>query len=289
LHLIAGRRLADEDIETLPLTGLKVAGESKRLVYSTADESMPQFSPDGRSLAFGSNRSGADEIWLADSDGENPRQLTHIGAFIAGYPRWSPDGNFLAFHARLPDEAQVYTIHVQDGVTRQITHGSPGFVVPTFSLDSKVIYMTETRPDGPLLSRVSAAGGTPQPLWSGCCAWEVPGRRFLVYSKFEQPGIYGRSLSGNVLKNPEIRLVKDFVPFKGSFEAVDDGIYYVACTPTGEPRAFRFYSFASGQSVDIAPTPPNYAEDLAVTPDRSRIAYSTATRGSQDLVQLDLN
>jgi hypothetical protein len=160
--------------------------------------------------------------------------------------------------------------------------------MPAFSDDGKVIYMTETRADGPVVSQVFAAGGTPQPLWSGCCPWEVPGRRFLVYGKLEQPGIYGRSLSGDVLKNPEIRLVKDFVPFKGNFEPVDDGIYYVASTPTGEPRAFRFYSFASGQSVDIAPTPPNYSDDLVVAPDRSRIAYTTTTKGSQDLVQLDL-
>ena len=111
----------------------------------------------------------------------------------------------------------------------------------------------------------------------------------LLYGKFEQPGIYGRSLSGDALKNPEIRLVKDYVPPAAGFEVVDDGIYYVGCTPTGQPRAFRFYSFASGQSVDIAPTPPNYAGDLAVTPDRRRLAYTTEARASQDLVQLDLN
>jgi hypothetical protein len=110
----------------------------------------------------------------------------------------------------------------------------------------------------------------------------------LLYGKFEQPGIYGRSLSGDALKNPEIRLVKDYALW-GGFEVVENGIYYVGCTPTGRPRAFRFYSFASGQSVDIAPTPLNYEGDLAVTPDRKRLAYTTAARGSQDLVQLDLN
>jgi hypothetical protein len=86
-----------------------------------------------------------------------------------------------------------------------------------------------------------------------------------------------------------MRLVKDYVPPDTGFEVVDDGIYYVGCTPTGQPRAFRFYSFASGQSVDIAPTPPNYGGDLAVTPDRKRLAYTTKARGSEDLVQLDLN
>jgi Tol biopolymer transport system component/DNA-binding winged helix-turn-helix (wHTH) protein len=288
-RLIASRRLDDDDIWTLPLNGLTVAGEAKRLVYSTASESMPRFSPDGRLLAFRSNRSGASEVWLADSKGEKPRQLTHISAYIAGYPRWSPDGNFVVFHARRPEEAQVYAIRVQDGVTRQITRERPGFTIPIFSLDGKVIYMTETRPEGPMVSQVSAAGGIPQPLWSGCCAEEAPGRGLLLYGKLEQPGIYGRSLSGDPLKNAEIRLLHDAVPLDGGFEPVDDGIYYVGYTPAGQPRAFRFYSFASGQSVDIAPTPPNYGGDLAVTPDRRRLAYTTAVRGSQDLVQLDLN
>jgi hypothetical protein len=149
--------------------------------------------------------------------------------------------------------------------------------------------MTETRPEGPMVSQVSSAGGTPQPLWSGCCAEEAPGRGLLLYGKFEQPGIYGRSLSGDALKNAEIRLVKDAMPLDGGFEPVDDGIYYIGYTPTGQPRAFRFYSFASGQSLDIAPTPPNYGGDLAVTPDRRRLAYTTEARGNQDLIQLDLN
>ncbi len=289
LHLIASQGLDDDDIWTLPLNGLRVAGQAKRVAYSTASEAQPRFSPDGRLLAFRSNRSGASEVWLADSNGEKPRQLTHIGAYIAGYPHWSPNSSFLVFHARRPDEPQVYAIRVQDGVACQITHERPGFSIPIFSLNGKVIYMTETRPDGPMVSRVSAAGGTPQPLWSGCCAEEAPGRGLLLYGKLEQPGIYGRSLSGDALKNAEIRLVKDSLPLAAGFEPVDDGIYYVGCTPAGRPRAFRFYSFASGQSVDIAPTPPNYTADLAVAPDRSRLAYTTAARGSQDLVQLDLN
>lgn len=117
---------------------------------------------------------------------------------------------------------------------------------------------------------------------------EVPGRGLLLYAKFEQPGIYARSLSGDATKNSEIRLVDDFVPLFGRFAPVDDGIYYVGYTPTGQLRAFRFYSFVSGQSVDIAPTPPDYYADLAITPDRKRLAYTTAAKGSEDLVQLDL-
>ena len=51
-----------------------------RLISSTRMESGPQFSPDGREIAFESTRSGAYEVWLCGSDGTNLMQLTHFGS-----------------------------------------------------------------------------------------------------------------------------------------------------------------------------------------------------------------
>ena len=45
-------------------------------IYSTRDDFAPEFSPDGKRIAFMSNRSGNSEIWVCDSDGSNPVQLT---------------------------------------------------------------------------------------------------------------------------------------------------------------------------------------------------------------------
>jgi Tol biopolymer transport system component len=288
--LIASSRMDDADIWALPLKGLTVTGNVQRLVHSTANELQPSFSPDGRRLAFRSDRSGAAEVWLADSKGENPFQLTHVAAYIVGYPRWSPDGKFVVFHARLPEEPQIYVIRVQDGVTRQVTLESPGFVSASFSVDGKALYITRLMSSGAgRLFRVPFAGGAPQRLWLGCCAIEAPGRNLLLYAKLDQPGIYSRALSGDAVETPEIRLVEDYVAPSAGFHPVEDGIYYVGSTPSGLPRAFRFYSFISGQSVDIAPTPSDSTEDLTVTPDRTRLAYTTNAKGGKDLVQLDLN
>jgi Tol biopolymer transport system component/DNA-binding winged helix-turn-helix (wHTH) protein len=287
-HLIASSASTHDGIETLPLQGLKAAGDAKRIVYSTASDAQPRFSPDGRWVAFRSDRSGAAEIWLADADGENPRQLTHVGAYVAGYPKWSTDSNFLVFHARRPDEGQIYTIHLKDGAIRQITHEIPGFADASFSLDGTAVYMIRDIASAPRLYRASLTSLFLQPLWLGCCAMEVPGRGILLYAKLDQHGIYARSLSGNPLQNPESRLLDDYVPLAARFAPVDDGIYYVGCTPTGQPRAFRFFSFASHQSVDIAPTPPNYDAGISIAPDRKRLAYTTHAKGSQDLVQLVL-
>jgi Tol biopolymer transport system component len=59
-----------------------------RLIASTRHDNNPKFSPDGQKITFESNRSGTFEIWLCDSDGGNPIQLTSMGS--AGSPSWSP-------------------------------------------------------------------------------------------------------------------------------------------------------------------------------------------------------
>jgi Tol biopolymer transport system component len=160
--------------------------------------------------------------------------------------------------------------------------------MPSFSEDGKTVYMMEPLHGTTLLYRLSLAAGTPQFLWAGLYAVESPKQNLLLYAKSDQLGIHARSLRGDLLKNPEIQIVPDYLPPKGKFQAVDDGIYYISYSSSGLPRAFSFYSFATKQSSDIAPVPANYSGDLAVTPDRSRLAYTTETKGNYDLVQLVL-
>src|SRR3979490_3356670 len=54
-------------------------------------DSYPMPSPDGKKVAFQSNRTGDWEIFVIDMDGSNIRQLTHSKGFDGG-PIWSPDG-----------------------------------------------------------------------------------------------------------------------------------------------------------------------------------------------------
>ena len=58
-------------------------------------DAYPHMAPDNRTLAFHSNRSGRQAIWLADADGGNPRKLFDGGALGTdpGPPVWSPEGD----------------------------------------------------------------------------------------------------------------------------------------------------------------------------------------------------
>jgi Tol biopolymer transport system component len=70
---------------------------------------------------FASRRTGSEEIWVADSDGSYPIQLTFIGS-TSGSPRWSPDGHWIAFGSLVRGSPDIFVISAQGGAVRQLTN-----------------------------------------------------------------------------------------------------------------------------------------------------------------------
>ncbi|HYH47638.1 MAG TPA: S9 family peptidase, partial [Thermoanaerobaculia bacterium] len=56
----------------------------------------PSFSPDGKRIAFLSDRSGGPQVWMVASEGGEPRQVTRLEDQVRGV-EWSPDGKWLAY------------------------------------------------------------------------------------------------------------------------------------------------------------------------------------------------
>ncbi|WP_347548697.1 hypothetical protein ABFG93_14305 [Pseudalkalibacillus hwajinpoensis] len=55
----------------------------------------PRWSPDGKTIAFVSDRSGENQVWLISTDGGEARQLTELVRGVSGKPIWKPDGTSL--------------------------------------------------------------------------------------------------------------------------------------------------------------------------------------------------
>lgn len=86
-------------------------GEATRLTNHESDRS-PDFSPDGTQLAYMSTRGGNWDIYLVNTAGSMPRQLT-TGPGNDGLPVWSPDGTRIAYVSDAGGSWAIYTINAE--------------------------------------------------------------------------------------------------------------------------------------------------------------------------------
>lgn len=131
------------DIYTLPIGG----GEAKRISGGPAFDTHPRYSPDGRTIAFGSDRGGIDNVWLMDADGSNPRPVsTEKDAYVRS-AAWTPDGNYLvarkedAKRAGIPP-VELWLYHREGGAGIKLTSSDdlPNAGGAVVSRDGRYIY-----------------------------------------------------------------------------------------------------------------------------------------------------
>ncbi len=79
------------DLYLLPISG----GDAKALTTGMPWDCQPRFSPDGKQIAFISDKTGSDNIWLINVDGTGLKQVTEETDYLLGSPAWTPDGNYL--------------------------------------------------------------------------------------------------------------------------------------------------------------------------------------------------
>lgn len=112
----------------------------------------------GTKIAFIATRSGKKEVYLADFDGSNVRQLTHDNT-ISVHPSLSPDGRRIAYTGYQSGYADVYVIDVASGARNRIVNFPGTNSGATFSPDGGRLALTISKDGNPELYTVSASGG----------------------------------------------------------------------------------------------------------------------------------
>lgn len=144
------------DIYVMPIAG----GTPTRIAEGLAWEVQPRFSPDGRRIAFTSDRGGGDNIWIMNVDGSDKRQVTKEAFRLLNQPTWSRDGRFIAAKkhfttGRSLGTGEVWLYHVSGGagvplVKRPNEQHQKELGEPIFSPDGKGIYYTRDITPGPI-------------------------------------------------------------------------------------------------------------------------------------------
>ncbi len=165
-------------------------------IESTRWDSHPNVSADGSKIAFVSNRSGALEIWMADSDGTNFRRLTSFGGPRVSTPRWSPDGTQIVFAARANDDADLYIVE-PGSPARRFTDDPGDEVAPSWSRDGSRIYFASQRNGDWQIWRRSVYGGDALPVtrYGGIAAEETPDGHDLLVVRPERKNLWRVALN----------------------------------------------------------------------------------------------
>ncbi|MBX3357596.1 MAG: PD40 domain-containing protein [Phycisphaeraceae bacterium] len=146
------------DLYTIPMTG----GEARALTSGIEWDMQPRYSPDGKRIAFTSDRTGeggkgGDNIWVINRDGTEPRQVTKETFRLLNSPCWTPDGEYIAARKHFTSrrslgagEIWLYHRTGSDGLqmtTRPTEQKDVG--EPAFSPDGRYLYYSlDSTPGG---------------------------------------------------------------------------------------------------------------------------------------------
>ncbi|WP_394749684.1 S9 family peptidase [Spongiimicrobium salis] len=117
----------------------------KRLTNDTLDERAPRPSPDGKSVAFYSGRTGYQDIWMVATDGSGTlKQLTKGAMALDDYrfaPSWSPNSQQIAYYSFKGDywEDDIWVVDVVSGKERQVSQNLMAMSKPVWSPDGSQI------------------------------------------------------------------------------------------------------------------------------------------------------
>lgn len=278
--------IADSDIWRLELRSGRWDGKPPvRLISSTRLEDTPSYSPDGKRIAFTSTRSGSYEIWVSDSDGANPVQLTALGGPEGGpfatTPIWSPDGRSIYFASTQDGHSGIYSISSDGGKAKHLdSDGAPG----RFSRDGRWVYFSSKRSGTPQIWKRPLAGGAAIQVTRSGGDFGGPspsdGGGFLYYVRPPSPDPVPASQevlpdTGSLWKVPvdggqETEVLKTV--HCGNYAVTDRGIYFIP--KPWAPTIINFLDFTTNRMEEIAEFDRQPVCGFSVSPDGRYLLYT---------------
>jgi Tol biopolymer transport system component/DNA-binding winged helix-turn-helix (wHTH) protein len=274
-ELVFEERWRDSDIEALALD--RADSGARPLISSTHDDREPALSPDGSRIAFISSRSGAPELWVSDSSGENARKLTSFGGPQVGAPSWSPDGSTILFDARPEGHADVFSISVEGGTPRPIAATPSNELAPAFSPDGRaVIYGSDHSGSWQLWS---SEKGKPLTESGGYVGRFASDGKTLYFTKFDSMGLFRRDLDSGV--ETKVEGTENLADSLGWTLGKDELLFLGF--ESGAVQLFLL-PLASGTSALIGSVDVDPSGGLAFDPFRRRLLLTRVVRSESDLI-----
>ena len=269
-RLIYSVMFRDSSFWVIDLQGPRPTAREYPELQSTADDHTPHFSPDGRSVAFASTRTGSEEIWIADADGANVRQVTFIGGAETSWPRWSPDARLIAFQSGREGSLDLYALDVATGGVERLTSAPGSEWHPRWSRDGRWLYYASDVTGRSEIWKMPAAGGpaVQVTMTGGLVAEESVDGQSLYVGKWAGRGeVWRMSLAGR----DEV-LVVDGLNHPANFAVGTHAVY--ATTVRDLPHDTSLVVAALSGRVTVTPFGKGMWQGVALAPDERTLLLS---------------
>ncbi|MFF1614367.1 VWA domain-containing protein, partial [Amycolatopsis sp. NPDC058278] len=162
-----------------------------QLTNDDAVDLHPALSPDGRTVAFASGRTGSRKLFVIGVDGRDLRQVTS-GPATDDSPSWSPDGTRLAFSSTRDDPAgDIYTVPAGGGTPARLTADPAADTQPAWGPARIAFTTTRFHPAGDVVLMAETGGAVtravPDPGDSSEPAWSPDGARLAFTTRAQDP------------------------------------------------------------------------------------------------------
>lgn len=294
-----GRYIAFEHHDlVVNLVQVPIASPERKRYLSPSNQidGSPSLSPDGRILAFISNRSGSTELWLQGMDGSGFRQITSFrGQGMPFGASWSPDGRSMVITVRAGGATNLYLYSLDHSNLRQITFGPDRIICPLFSSDGKSIYFSSNAEGETRIWRMASDGaGRPEQMYGDNAIYfqqSEDGRYLYFADKAKQFRLMRRNLKTGELDSiyaSDRRLYS-----MASFEVMGHTLYMLLDAPKGSSADLETLDLANGStktlarlalgSRSLASGEATLIMSMAVTPDGQSIIVPEVRRANTDI------
>jgi eukaryotic-like serine/threonine-protein kinase len=278
----------DADIWRLDL---EKGGAPQVWISSSRRDAEAQYSPDGTRIAFISDRSGSQQLWMASSDGRDPVRLTDRPAFSPRVPAWSPDSRRIVFSALDNGRRQRFLIDADGRNLRPLAGQADTDAV--WAPDGRSLYVY-SHAQGWNLFRLPIDGGAAEQITrkGGARPQFSPDGKYLYYTLRNDLGPAFPAAPNPLWRMParggEAQAEESIPAIRTgwNYAVGRRGIYFLGLPEAGG-HPIRFYDFASRQTRTVYQMAKPPENGLSLSPDGRYLLFSEVDVAGSDLMLVE--